>query len=285
MNIKKLQKAILEYQETAHSNSKKLDIPIVRNSTNQQQETAHSLTENTTENTTERNTCAENKKNLCSQPANKGIEFDFPNSCWRGISSNDIKLWKQAYPAINIEQELSRAAAWLLANPKNRKKNYRRFLTNWFSRAQDRAPRVVVNSFPATSTTPQRHTVRLSEILDRLGKPKTHCRRAFPKECLAPAREILGNGVRRVEVAEQLVRMIEEIGERQKGVEEKVYELLPSPFSLVCQYVRWLGGQEWVEHPTLQMFSIHHKLFQHFCKQQAKNNLDIHPVTGEKVRR
>jgi len=128
-------------------------------------------------------------------------------------------------------------------------------------------------------------TASLSEILDRLGKPKTYSRRAFPKECLAPAREILGNGVRRVEVAEQLVRMIEEIGERQKGIEEKVYELLPSPFSLVCQYVRWLGGQEWVEHPTLQMFSIHHTLFQHFCKRQAKNNLDLHPVTGEKVRR
>jgi len=128
-------------------------------------------------------------------------------------------------------------------------------------------------------------TASLSDILDRLGKPKTHCRRAFPKECLTPAREILGNGVRRVEVAEQLVRMIEEIGKRQKGVETKVYELLPSPFSLVCQYVRWLEGQEWVEHPTLQMFSVHHKLFQHFCRQQAKNNLDLHPVTGEKVRR
>jgi len=29
-------------------------------------------------------------------------------------------------------------AAWLVANPKQRKKNYQRFITNWLSREQDR---------------------------------------------------------------------------------------------------------------------------------------------------
>jgi len=36
---------------------------------------------------------------------------------------------------------LASAAAWLVANPKNVKSNYARFLTSWFKRAQDRAPR------------------------------------------------------------------------------------------------------------------------------------------------
>lgn len=50
--------------------------------------------------------------------------------------------WRQAYPAVNLDVELSKASAWLLANPKNAKSNYARFLTNWLAKAQDRAPRV-----------------------------------------------------------------------------------------------------------------------------------------------
>lgn len=53
-----------------------------------------------------------------------------------------METWKKAYPAINVNVELEKAKAWLLANPKNKKSNYARFLTNWFSRSQDRAPRI-----------------------------------------------------------------------------------------------------------------------------------------------
>ena len=49
-------------------------------------------------------------------------------------------LWEAAYPAVNIKTEIAKAAAWLLANPKNAKQNYERFLTNWLGRAQERAP-------------------------------------------------------------------------------------------------------------------------------------------------
>lgn len=47
-----------------------------------------------------------------------------------------------AFPALDPLAECKRAAAWLAANPKNRKKDGARFLTSWFSRAQERAPRV-----------------------------------------------------------------------------------------------------------------------------------------------
>ena len=47
--------------------------------------------------------------------------------------------WAEAYPATTLETELAKAASWLLANPKNAKSNYARFLTNWLARAQDRA--------------------------------------------------------------------------------------------------------------------------------------------------
>lgn len=47
--------------------------------------------------------------------------------------------WAKAYPAVDIRKELASASAWLIANPKNAKSNYARFLTSWLSRAQDKA--------------------------------------------------------------------------------------------------------------------------------------------------
>ena len=49
-------------------------------------------------------------------------------------------LWQESFTAVNIDTETSKAAAWLKANPKNRKQNYERFLFNWLSRAQEKAP-------------------------------------------------------------------------------------------------------------------------------------------------
>jgi len=69
------------------------------------------------------------------------IEFDLDKKSFVGIGDDLISLWRKAYPAIVIETEILQAAAWLVANPKNRKSNYERFLTNWLSSEQDRAPR------------------------------------------------------------------------------------------------------------------------------------------------
>ena len=63
------------------------------------------------------------------------------NYKFENISEGIKKDWKEAFPAIDIENHILRAVAWLKANPKNKKKDYERFLVNWFSRAQDKAPR------------------------------------------------------------------------------------------------------------------------------------------------
>ena len=68
--------------------------------------------------------------------------FNPENGNIENIPQAAIEKWKKAYPAINISDEISRAEAWLLANPKNRKSDYIRFLNGWLSRSQDRAPRV-----------------------------------------------------------------------------------------------------------------------------------------------
>ncbi len=64
------------------------------------------------------------------------------NGIWENISPEQVQLWGRAYPALGLDAELAAAAAWILANPSNRKSNYERFITNWLKRAQDRAPRV-----------------------------------------------------------------------------------------------------------------------------------------------
>jgi len=58
---------------------------------------------------------------------------------WLGISDEDWKDWKEAYPAVNLQRQLSEMHQWLLANPaKARKSQWRRFITNWFKRNQER---------------------------------------------------------------------------------------------------------------------------------------------------
>lgn len=74
--------------------------------------------------------------------ADKKINFDYKLGQWDGIEVKDARGWELAYPALDIETELFKAAEWVKANPANRKSNWRRFLTNWFARAQERAPRV-----------------------------------------------------------------------------------------------------------------------------------------------
>lgn len=66
------------------------------------------------------------------------VRFDADDGAFEVPESLRSK-WAEAYPATALETELAKAASWLLANPKNAKSNYARFLTNWLARAQDRA--------------------------------------------------------------------------------------------------------------------------------------------------
>lgn len=65
----------------------------------------------------------------------------FDGSSFQNLSGH-VEVWRKAYPAIDVEDEVRKAAAWLVSNPKNRKKALGRFLNGWLSRAQDKAPRV-----------------------------------------------------------------------------------------------------------------------------------------------
>lgn len=68
------------------------------------------------------------------------VAFDSHRGKFVNVTEQQLSVWRNAYPAIQIETELNKAAAWLVSNPKNRKSDYLRFLNNWLNRAQDRAP-------------------------------------------------------------------------------------------------------------------------------------------------
>jgi hypothetical protein len=55
---------------------------------------------------------------------------------WMNVTESLIGDWEKRFPRVNIRGELSKAHGWLLANPKNRKRRYRRFLESWLSRCE-----------------------------------------------------------------------------------------------------------------------------------------------------
>jgi len=59
------------------------------------------------------------------------------------VYRDDLNGWVEAFPGIVVFQELLKAKQWLIDNPRNQKtaRGIRRFIYNWLSRAQDRAPR------------------------------------------------------------------------------------------------------------------------------------------------
>jgi hypothetical protein len=98
-------------------------------------------TETETEEETEEKTLAPNdeKPSLGPIPKNGKINYSFETHSWENIP-DDLKLtWAKLCPALNIDSSLNDMALWLEGHPQNRKSDYKKFITNWLKREQDRA--------------------------------------------------------------------------------------------------------------------------------------------------
>jgi hypothetical protein len=82
----------------------------------------------------------ENEKNEKkeSKPLVPKLQFSFEAGRWENLNGQ-VERWSTAYPAVNVQLELNKAGAWLMANPKNRKSNYESFMVKWLTRSQDSA--------------------------------------------------------------------------------------------------------------------------------------------------
>ena len=56
-----------------------------------------------------------------------------------GITAKDRAGWATAYPAVDVDRQLAAMHEWLVSNPeKSVKSKWRRFITNWLARSQER---------------------------------------------------------------------------------------------------------------------------------------------------
>lgn len=74
-----------------------------------------------------------------TKPSVSREKIAFDGSRFSGIEGY-LPTWIDTYRAIDVPAEILKAASWLMANPKNTKSQYARFLNNWLARAQDKAP-------------------------------------------------------------------------------------------------------------------------------------------------
>ena len=65
-------------------------------------------------------------------PLNDNSEFE--------IYEEDVLLWQETFPAVDVRQELKEMKAWCIANPTFRKtrRGIKRFIVTWLSKEQDR---------------------------------------------------------------------------------------------------------------------------------------------------
>lgn len=75
-----------------------------------------------------------------SAPNQSGISLPLNDKSFYDVPVDKITLWRNTYPAVDVEQELRRMIAWLDSNPTKRKtrRGIERFINNWLSRTQDR---------------------------------------------------------------------------------------------------------------------------------------------------
>lgn len=54
------------------------------------------------------------------------------------IRQSAVKEWEEIAPSVDVPLTLKQLRKWLIANPRVRKRNMDRFITNWMMREQDR---------------------------------------------------------------------------------------------------------------------------------------------------
>ncbi len=90
-------------------------------------------------------TSGEAKKSLPADGENHGVsepvfeELPVLGGGVYKVTESQIAKWQDAYPAVDVKQQVKAAHSWLDANKPNQKKDVKRFLNNWLSRNQDRA--------------------------------------------------------------------------------------------------------------------------------------------------
>ena len=77
-------------------------------------------------------------ENPATLPPHRRIRLDPGTFRFQGILPDDLRRFKDTFPAVDVEQELREMELWAAANPARRKSNWFRFIGNWLSKEQER---------------------------------------------------------------------------------------------------------------------------------------------------
>ena len=70
------------------------------------------------------------------------------NGRWSGITEPQLAAWRDAFPAVDIDGELKKMAAWIVSNPMMAPKSQiGRFVNSWLTKSQNQAS---LRSIPTT---------------------------------------------------------------------------------------------------------------------------------------
>lgn len=151
----------------------------------------------------------EDKKSLVETPA---IAWSATDG-WSAITVEDRESWNEAYPACDLDRQLAAMSEWLKSNPaKAKKKNWRRFITNWLSSQQERGGDIRSITAAATPTASRkRETWMIQRELDSAKAELRELREFYkPEGWGEPSLE----GKQKISAAKQRVEKLrEELGE------------------------------------------------------------------------
>lgn len=84
--------------------------------------------------------CPEPEKSAPASSSPSVIDLPATQGQVIAITEADVAEWRDAFPAVDVPQQLRAMRQWLLANERNRKtaRGMRKFIVSWLSRDQDR---------------------------------------------------------------------------------------------------------------------------------------------------
>ncbi|SFH52820.1 DUF1376 domain-containing protein [Ensifer sp. OV372] len=134
------------------------------------------LTDNLSTSSLRSDVCPEPEKSAPASPT--AIELPALKGDMVSITEADVAEWSEAFPAVNVRQQLAAMRSWLNANPQNRKtsKGMKRFVVSWLSRDQDRGggrqqPQAQAPPRPMSPHMQRQHDIRQKLERDLYGEP------------------------------------------------------------------------------------------------------------------
>ena len=80
------------------------------------------------------------REEISSLAKQQKAKINLVNGRWTGISQDTLESWAAAYPGVDIQAEVNKAAAWCMSNPESAPKSqFGRYLNTWLSRSQNQA--------------------------------------------------------------------------------------------------------------------------------------------------